>query len=391
MRLLTFSTLYPNAARPNHGIFVERRLRCLMESGRVEARVVAPTPWFPSTSVRYGHYAALARAPRNEVRHGIEVEHPRYLVVPKVGMSIAPFLLATGARSSVDGMIRRGYDPDIIDAHYFYPDGVAAAFIGRRLGKPVVITARGSDVNLLPRYVLPRKMILWAASRAAALVAVSGALKEALVRLGVDANKITVLRNGVDTKLFVPGDRSSLRASLGFSGPVLLMVGNLVPLKGHELVLRALAQFPDARLLVVGEGGEERNLRRLASNLQIQRRVQFLGALSQQQLPAYYASADVLVLASSREGWPNVLLESMACGTPVVATCVGGIPEIVAAPEAGVVMRERSVNGLLQALHRLLQNYPDRKMTRCYAERFGWEDTTRGQLALYDRILGSAV
>ncbi len=390
MRLLTLTTLYPNAARPNHGVFVETRLRHLLQSGRIQARVVAPTPWFPSKSALFGHYAATARAPRLEVRYGVDIDHPRYLAVPKVGMSIAPFLLAAGAYSAMNGMIQGGYDPDIIDAHYFYPDGVAAAIIGKRLRKPVVITARGSDVNLLPQFALPRRMILWAARRAAALITVSSALKETLIALGVDGSKITVLRNGVDTDLFAPADRALHRARLGLTGRVLLMVGNLVPLKGHELVLRALAYCADASLVVIGEGSEEKRLKMLATHLQVQDRVSFLGAMSQQQLSAHYVAADALVLASSREGWPNVLLESMACGTPVVAACVGGIPEIVAAPEAGVVMTDRSVQGVVQALHRLFQNYPDRKLTRSYAERFGWDYTTRGQLELFDRILGRA-
>lgn len=387
MRVLTFSTLYPNAARPNHGIFVETRLRHLLESGRVDARVVAPVPWFPSGNPRYGSYAAFARAPREERRSGIDVMHPRYLSVPKVGMSVAPFLLAAGAQSTVNSVIRRGYDFDIIDAHYFFPDGVAAAIMGKRLGKPVVITARGTDINLLPQYALPRRMILWAARCAAALVTVSSALKTALTQLGVDSGKITVLRNGVDTKLFRPADRASQRARLGLTGTVLLMVGNLVPLKGHDLVLRALADFPDACLLIIGEGSEERNLKTLAGALQIQDRVRFLGTMPQDQLPAFYSAADALVLASSREGWPNVLLEAMACGTPVVSTSVGGTPEIVAAPEAGVLMTERTVHGVVEALHRLFQSYPDRSATRDYAAQFSWDETTHGQLQLFERVL----
>lgn len=390
MKILTFSTLYPNGARPGLGVFVETRLRQLMESRRVEARVVAPVPWFPSANARFGRYAAFARAPREETRYGIEVMHPRYLSVPGIGMSAAPYLLAAGARPLMQRMLRRGYDFDIIDAHYFYPDGVAAAMLGKKLGKPVVITARGTDINLLPQYALPRRMILWAAKCAAALVTVSSALKTALTQLGVDAGKITVLRNGVDTRLFNPADRALQRARLGLSGTVLLMVGNLVPLKEHALVLRALADFPDACLLIIGEGGEERNLKMLAGALRIQDRVRFLGAMPQARLPAFYAAADALVLASSREGWPNVLLEAMACGTPVVSTAVGGTPEIVAAPEAGVLMTGRSASAVVEALQRLLRNYPDRGLTRRYAERFSWDDTTRGQLALFDRILGGA-
>ncbi len=390
MKILTFSTLYPNAASPNHGIFVETRLRHLLQSGSVDARVVAPVPWFPSSNPRYGRYAAYARAPRQEQCRGIDVIHPRYLSLPKIGMTVAPFLLAAGALSVMADMIRGGWDFDIIDAHYFYPDGVAAAILGEKLNKPVVITARGTDINLLPRFVFPRRLILRAARSAAALVAVSAALKTALTQLGVDSDNISVLRNGVDTRLFHPVDRQVQRARLGLAGSVLLMVGNLVALKGHEIMLRALPDFPGACLLIIGEGEEEKTLRTLAGALGVEGRVRFLGAMPQEQLPAYYGAADALVLASSREGWPNVLLEAMACGTPVVSTCVGGTLEIVAAPEAGVLMTERSAPGMLEALNRLFSNYPDRNLTRRYAERFGWDDTTRGQLALFSRVLQRA-
>lgn len=387
MKILTFTTLYPSAARPNHGIFVETRLRHLLESGRVEARVVAPVPWFPSENARYGRYAAHASTPREERRHGVEVMHPRYLSVPKFGMNVAPLLLAGRASSALDTIIRRGYDFDIIDAHYFYPDGVAAAIVGRKLNKPVVITARGTDINLLPQFAIPRRMIRWAAGQAAALVTVSAALKSSLVQLGVDNNKISVLRNGVDTRMFRPVDRAMHRARMGLTGTVLLMVGNLVSLKGHEFVLRALREFPDACLLIVGAGEEKHKLEGMARALKIQDRVRFLGVMSQDQLAGVYGAADALVLASSREGWPNVLLEAMACGTPVVSSSVGGTPEIVTAPEAGVLMTERSVPGVAKALRRLLHNYPDRALTRKYAERFSWDDTTRGQLAVFENIL----
>ena len=159
--------------------------------------------------------AAFARAPREERRHGIDVMHPRYLSVPGLGMSVAPFLLAAGARSTLNAMIRRGDDFDIIDAHYFYPDGVAAAILGKKLNKPVVITARGTDINLLPQFAFPRRMILWAAKRAAALAAVSVALKEALMQLGVDGNKIAVLGETASIPGgFIPSTGpSSVRAS----------------------------------------------------------------------------------------------------------------------------------------------------------------------------------
>ena len=387
MRILTFSTLYPHAARPNHGIFVETRLRHLLASGKVESKVVAPMPWFPSSNPRFGGYAVFAKAPREERRHGIDVIHPRYLTVPKVGMSVAPFLLAAGVYSAVKNIIRNGYDFEIIDAHYFYPDGVAAILLGRHFGRPVVITARGTDVNLIPRYRLPRAMIRWAARHAAGIITVARALKDDLVRVGVSAERIEVLRNGVDLQLFRPIEREAGRRKLGISRTTLLSVGHLIPRKAHDLVIQGLRWLPEFDLIVIGDGPERKALGALARESGVADRVRFVGAVAQEELRNYYGAADALVLASSREGWANVLLESMACGSPVVASKIGGTPEVVSAPEAGVLMAERTPEAVAEAVQRLFARYPDRGATRRYAEKFGWEETTRGQLQLFERIL----
>ncbi|HEX9173229.1 MAG TPA: glycosyltransferase family 4 protein, partial [Telluria sp.] len=147
MKILTFSTLFPNSEKPGHGIFVETRLRHLVASGQVEARVVAPVPWFPSAHPRFGQYARQARVPRAELRHGIAVSHPRYPVLPKIGMNVAPLLLAQAVKPAIARLLDEGFDFDLIDAHYFYPDGVAAAMLARHFNKPLVITARGSDIT----------------------------------------------------------------------------------------------------------------------------------------------------------------------------------------------------------------------------------------------------
>jgi glycosyltransferase involved in cell wall biosynthesis len=386
MRILTFSTLYPNAARPRHGIFVETQLRQQIASGQVESMVVAPVPWFPSRDPRFGEYALHAGAPREEQRHGIRVLHPRYLVLPKIGMTLAPFLLAQSVKPSIERILAQ-FQFDLIDAHYFYPDGVAAVMLGRRFGKPVVITALGSDVNLIPHYRLPRAMILWAARRAAGLITVAGALKDKLVALGIPAERIEVLRNGVDLQLFQPVDREDWRHRLGFRRTTLLSVGNLVPLKGHDLAIRALRLLPEMDLVIIGNGPERAALGALARESGVGDRVTFSDVMPQEELRHYFGAADALVLASSREGWANVLLESMACGTPVLASKVGGTPEVVRAPEAGVMMAERTPQALADAARGLFARYPDRGATRRYAERFSWAETTAGQLRLFRRIL----
>lgn len=386
MKLLTFSTLFPNQQRPNHGIFVETRLRYLVASQQVQSRVVAPVPWFPFTHPRFGLYATYAQVPRNEQRFGLDVSHPRYPVIPKMGMSAAPVLLANSLKSTLGRIIDEGYDFDLIDAHYFYPDGVAAVMLGRYFNKPVVITARGTDINLVPQFRLPRRMIRWAAEHAAGMITVCNALKDEMVALGIDGSRITPLRNGVNLELFQPGDRDALRAELGMQGFTLMSVGHLEPRKGHELVIQALPALPDVHLNIAGSGPDRRKLEDLAQALKVQDRVSFLGPLPQTELRRWYGGADALVLASSREGWANVLLESMACGTPVVASNVWGTPEVVAAPEAGVLMRERTPQGVAEAVTALRAGYPSHEATRRYAERFSWDDTTQGQIALFQRI-----
>jgi glycosyltransferase involved in cell wall biosynthesis len=302
-------------------------------------------------------------------------------------MSAAPFLMANAMKSVLRRIIDEGYDFDVIDAHYFYPDGVAAVMLGQWLKKPVVITARGTDINLIPRYLLPRKMIKWAATRAAAMITVCEALKTEMVELGLDESRIVPLRNGVDLERFQPVDREAVRKQLGLNRFTLLSVGYLVPRKGHDLVIQALPKLADVHLLIAGNGPERNRLEELAQRLGVMDRVTFLGALPQTELRNYYGAADALVLASSREGWANVLLESMACGTPVIASNVWGTPEVVASPEAGILMPSRTPEGIVQAATALRERYPDRRQTRRYAERFSWDDTTDGQLRLFQRVL----
>lgn len=387
IRTLLFSTLYPNSVRPSHGIFVETRLRHLLASGQVETRVVAPVPWFPIRHKAFGEYAKHAAVPRHEIRNGIEIDHPRYLLLPKIGMNSAPYALARAGLKAARKLIAEGYDFDLIDAHYFYPDGVAATMIGKALNKPVVITARGTDINLIPQYPKPKRMILQAAKDCAAMITVCTALKDAIVGLGGTAQKITALRNGVDLQLFQPEDKAQSRAAFGMRDEfAIASVGHLIERKGHHLVIEALAQIPDAALFIAGAGDEESRLRALAEQLGVTRRVHFLGAMPQEKLRTLYSAVDCLVLASSREGWANVLLEAMACGTPVVATNVWGTPEVVASPEAGVLMDERSAGGIVRGVAHLRLALPARSATRAYAEQFGWQPTTDGQLEIFSRI-----
>ena len=385
-RVLVFSTLFPNAAQPNHGIFVENRLRHTLALGGLEATVLAPVPYFPFSNPRFGRYAAFAKVPRRETRHGVDVWHPRYAAIPKIGERLAPGLLYGAASAAVRRLMTAGQRFDVIDAHYFYPDGVAAVRLGREFGLPVVITGRGTDLTLIPDAPASRAKIQWAASEANAMVAVCEDLRERVVDLGADPARTLTLRNGVDLDLFRPVDREAARRALGVQGFTLVSVGGLIPRKGHDLTIRALLDAPDCSLLIAGQGPSRGELERLAAELGVSDRVRFLGETPHSELARLYSAADASILASSREGWANVLLESLACGTPVVATDVNGTAEVVQSRDAGRLVPERSPAALAQALAELRADMPDRAATRRYAEQFGWLQIARANKALLTAV-----
>jgi teichuronic acid biosynthesis glycosyltransferase TuaC len=384
IRTLLFSTLYPSSVRPGHGIFVETRLRELVQSGYVVSKVVAPVPWFFSTNPKYGDYARMASTPVREHYQGFDVLHPRYFLPPKIGMNVAPLTLAISAKSSIQRLMAEGFDFDVIDAHYYYPDGVAAALLAKYFKKPLAITARGSDINLISKYPIPRHWIRWASQHATASIGVSTALTNVMASLGMPRSSLMTMRNGVDLDRFRPIPRDGLRIQLGWpEQATLICVGNLVENKGQHLAIQALVDLPDFRLVIAGDGPDKPALQALAQQIKVDSRVQFLGRIAQNELARYYSAADILVLPSSREGWPNVLLESMACGTPVVSTNVGGTAEIVISNDAGRLMPQRSAAALAASVVDLWDSLPSRRHVREIAQLFSWQSTVQAQIDLF--------
>lgn len=382
LRILTFSSLYPNSQNVGLGIFVHTRLKQLLNSYNIEARVVAPVPYF--FKLYYQENGAIAK---DEVFGGIRTAHPRFINIPKIGSFLAPLLMALSSLPMLRKMQREGHHFQIIDAHYFYPDGVAAALIATWLKIPLIITARGSDINLIAQQAVPRKWISWAAKRSAHIITVSDALRTKMIDIGVNTAKITVLRNGVDTEVFKPPEnRAELRQKLGLEGQVLLSVGNLVELKGHALIIEAIESLQnDINLVIVGEGEEEERLKKLVSNRHMGKRVRFLKRMNQNELKDWYGAADLFVLASSREGWPNVLLESLACGTPLVATDVGGSPEVLGNAAVGAIC-ERNVGALRSSITQMLTSLPSRAACFEHAVEHNWEQTSQGQAEIFEHI-----
>lgn len=377
MNILTVSTLYPNNLQPRHGIFVETRLRKLKQAyPQCNITVLAPIPWFPFSTVFPAKYPQFSAIEQQQSRHGISIYHPAYLALPGLGMYCNPWTLYRSLKKQVMALVKQGRRFDIVDAHYIYPDAVAAVWLAQELGLPITATARGSDINLLPRYTWPRALIRRALAKVDVAIGVCQALTTQIRQLQPAVKQSITIRNGVDTALYYPlSEREQLRSELGYKHFCLLSVGNLVALKGHDKTIALLTQLPDAQLFIAGEGPLLPQLQAQVKQLGLSQRVHFLGYQTQQQLHQHYNAADCLVLASSSEGWANVLLEAMACGCPVVATPAGGTPEVVAHPHAGVLSTDFSADALLSALLTLQQNMPARDDVSAYASTLSWDQS----------------
>jgi len=392
MNILTISSLYPNNKDPKHGIFIETRLRNLIaDFPEIKPIVIAPVPWFPFSSAKFGEYAKFADVVNQEVRNNIEVHHPKYVVIPKIGMYLTPFFMTIAIAKVIKKLKKQGKHFDLIDGHYFYPDGVAIARVAEKYKIPFTCTARGTDINLIPQQPKARSMIQTVFTKAAHMMTVCQALKDEMLALGANSTDITVLRNGVDLELFKPStieEQQRLKPELAISDKLVMSVGWLIERKGHYLIIDAIKSLDNVTLAIAGNGPDKKQLQAQVKKLGLEGRVLFLGALSQTELNKWFRAADITVLASSREGWANVLLESMSSGTPVVATKVWGTPEVVASEEAGILV-DRNVTSIKTGISQLLQNLPSRAATRKYAEQFDWHSTSSGQHEIFQRIINS--
>lgn len=364
MKILTFTTLYPNATMPLNAVFVRRRMEACARQHGHELTVIAPVPYFPRLPFPTAKaWDQFARVPLQESPWGYDIHHPRYLVTPKVGMRYYGRWMAAASMALARRLHAREQF-DLIDAHYVYPDGEAAVALGAALGLPVVLSSRGTDLNLYPTIAAVRPRIVDSLSRAAHLICVCDELRQVALGLGTPRNKVSVIGNGIDPVMFKPRDQAEARRELGLParGTLLLSVGHLTERKGFHILIESLAQLsrePDPptgplKLLIVGDGPQRAELTQLIDRLGLQERVLLAGAVAQDQLPPWYAASDFFLLASSREGWPNVLCEAQAMGLPIVASRAWGIPEIVRDASLGLLVDERSATAFASVLRQAL-------------------------------------
>lgn len=392
MNVLVFTSLWPNSEQPNLGIFVKNRLAALARLDGIEMRVVAPVPYFPpwfQAAVLPARWRQMARIAERELVAGIETLHPRHLVTPKIGMSFYSRWMARGVEKLIR-KLHRERPIGLIDAHYVYPDGHAAVLLGERLKVPVVITARGTDINLFSRMPLIRPLICEALQKADGAIAVSSALKQRMVELGMKREKVAVIRNGIDGSLFYRREQAEARRKLGLDDDsrIILSVAALVPLKGLDSLIDAMKLLPTEKLYLLGEGPERAALEKRIAEGGLSDRVFLVGARPQEELPEWYAAADLFCLASSREGCPNVVIEAMACGTPVIAADVGGISELVDGPNCGRLIYSVTAESLAREITlALATNWNRQGIARSHSSRT-WSVVAEEILDHWESVVG---
>lgn len=356
-KVLVLTSLFPNKIKPDLGVFIKKRMVAYSQREGCEIQVVAPVPYYPDFKFlrRYQYYT---RVPLYEVIDGIKVYHPRYPMIPKVSMRFHGRLMYFGIKNFIKKRYKE-FAFDLIDAHFIYPDCQAGVFLGDLLNIPVVVSARGSDIHQYVYYSGIKPQIIDTLKRSAHIISVCNALKDMMLDIDIDEKKISVIPNGIDDNHFYILDKTKARQEMGIEIDkyVLLSVGALIPLKGHDFTIRAVAHLintnPNLRLYIIGSGPEESRLKSLVETLELQKVVFFVGQVPNNDLIAWYNAADLFCLSSEREGWPNVLTESLSCGTPVVATKVFGTPEIVKNDSMGILVErncEDISKGIAQAL-----------------------------------------
>jgi len=396
MRVLAITKIFPNSLEPlsspfNRQQFVELAKLC-------DLTVVEAIPYVPLAHRTHmpERAAKLSALPKRERVAGIETHYLRQLYLPRVGTPVAlPLYLASlASQSTLRRLVR---ESDVILGTWAYPDGCAATLVARAFGKPCAVKVHGSDVNIVAKIPSARAYMRSVLPRANAMISVARPLSRLLEDMGVRAGAIHLVRNGVDTSLFRPRDRAACRDELGIArdGALIVFCGRIEPQKGVGELLTAFervrAARPDARLALLGDGVS----RNLTQRVQAEQARLPSGALLApgprplREVATWVGACDVFTLPSHNEGTPNVVLEALASGRPVVGSNVGGIPDCLADPRSGLVVPAHDASALGDALVDALNRTWDAEAI----VRTGpgsWEESARTLFNVLQQVTGQA-
>lgn len=390
-RILSLSTEFPNPSDPAKGLFVRSRLQAM--AARATLLVMAPVALLDYANPD-GRLLATHDIPGRRHEHGLEIIHPRWLYPPYGGWLNAFFLFARLLWPVA--RLRRARAVNVVDAHFAHPEGIAAALLGTVLDVPFVVTIRGSELRYR-RQRVKRFWMAWALRRADRVIAVSDGLRALAIELGVDPSRAETIPNGVDAKVFFRRDRAASRHAYGIAANdrVVLCAGDLAELKGHHRAIAAIdalsASGLRTHLLIAGGPGRTGRyagtLQQLVAERGLEDRVRFVGSISQESIAELMSAADVFCLASSTEGWPNVVNEALACGTPVVATDVGAVRQMISSERYGIVVPVNDQDALTAALRRALTETWDHAAIAATGQARSWQDVAEAVLAAIGGVL----
>jgi teichuronic acid biosynthesis glycosyltransferase TuaC len=388
LRVLISSGIFPNRILGNRGIYNLKQAQALRRAG-CEVRVVAPVPYFPKF-LRSRAYAWQASVPAEDDVAGFRVEYPRYFVTPKVLRSFHGFFLFLSVVFRYRRIVSQ-FRPDVIYGFFAYPYGFANALMGKVFGIPVVTYCRGSDIHSIAQNRMQGRLIAWSLRLADRVFSVSGALKRDVVALGVDPDHISVIFNGIEPDRFTPIgiEEARGRLSLDAGGRLAVCVSRLSAEKGIDVLVEAAARVktPGFRLVLVGGGPQRAQLEDQAGRLDIGDRVVFAGDQPHDDIPVWVAAGDVFVLGSRKEGYPNAVVEALACGRPVVATRVGGVPEIVTSDALGLVVDPEDPEALASAIDEALGRDWNSAAIAAVGKARDWDTVARDVLYEFDSLL----
>lgn len=356
MKVLVISHMYPNARKPLDGIFVKERLKNLCR--HCEIKVVCPYPWFPALG-----FLKKLSMPKKEIQDNIEVYYPKYFPLPGKYFNLVKGFWSFLFIRNVVVNIQKRFNFDIIHAHRVYPDGFAAILLGKIFKKPIVITIHGSDINILIKSFIIKRMIRFSLTRAKCIITVSNALKEKIIGLGIAGNKIEILSNAIDSDKFKPINKIEARKKidLPLTKKIILFVGNFVYAKNPLLLIDLAYEIKkqgrsDLFFIMVGDGELKQKIIDKIKYLSVKEIVKLIEQKQHDEIPLWMNAADVFVLPSRFEGLPTVLVEAMACGLPIVATKVGGIPEIIKDNERGILIEPNDATAIVKGVLTLADN-----------------------------------
>jgi teichuronic acid biosynthesis glycosyltransferase TuaC len=391
-RIIIITNLYPNSEEPLRGVFVESMAKELKEL--CDLTVISPLPWFPKGDFlkRFGKWHKYSLVNNSREKDGIKIYYPKFIAIPKMGIVHSFFMFI--AIFSLVNKLHKQKPIDLINAHWIFPDGVAANWVAQFLKIPIVLSAHGCDINHYPKLFMRKTPIVRALAKANGISVVSSAQKTVVEKMGIVSAKIQVVRNGVDFKLFKLRDKIACRKKYGLEPDMkmILFVGQIIEVKGIEFLIEAFSSIapinPEYKLFLIGQGHLRQKYEEVILARGLSHSLLFKGEISREEIPYWFGASDALCLPSIREGCPTVILEALACGKPIVASKVGGIPELIN-DKNGILVEARDPKALAAALTLALNRPWDEIEIQRSVPDYSWQAVAGRYFALFDSVLNN--